>query len=416
MSPARRFFVSALLSLALAACAHSAQPETAAPSSQQDITILVSLDGFRPDYLDRNITPALSRLAADGVRASMRPSFPSVTFPNHYTLVTGLRPGRHGLVNNRMEDSERPGVVFTLPDRTVAADPIWWSDGVPIWVTAERQGVRAGTMFWPGSEYENHGVRPSRWRTFDQSLPGFARVDVLLSWLDLPAAERPRFFTLYFDLVDTAGHRFGPDALETNAAIAEVDAAIARLVAGLEARGYGGRVNLVIAADHGMAPQGADTIIDLDARITAQQARVIWDGQFAGVQPLPGQESAAEQALLGRGDHGQCWRKSELPERFDYSAHRRIPAIVCLADTGWRYRSTQLPQYATPALGAHGYDPETPEMAAVFIAQGPAFRRGATLPAFDNVSVYPLIARLIGVTPEPNQGDLADVQSALVNQ
>lgn len=411
----RRFFLTGFTALLLAACATSDAQSPAAPASGEPITILISLDGFRPDYLDRGITPALSELAASGVRASMRPSFPSVTFPNHYTLVTGLHPGRHGLVNNRMEDPERPGAVFTLQDRNVAADPIWWSDGEPIWVTAEEQGVRTGTMFWPGSEYEIHGRRPTRWRTFDQSLPGFARVDVLLSWLDLPEAERPRFFTLYFDLVDTAGHRFGPDALETNAAVAEVDAAIARLVAGLDARGYGGRVNFVIAADHGMAPQAADAVIELDPRITPQQARVIWDGQFAAIQPLAGQEAIVEQALVGRSEHGECWRKSELPARFDYSAHRRIPAIVCLADIGWRYRSTQLQQYATPALGGHGWDPQAPEMAAVFIANGPAFRRGVTLPSFENVSVYPLLADLIGITPETNQGNLADTQAALAH-
>jgi predicted AlkP superfamily pyrophosphatase or phosphodiesterase len=142
---------------------------------------------------------------------------------------------------------------------------------------------------------------------------------------------------------------------------------------------------------------------------------VIWDGQFAGVQTLAGHEEAVEQALIGRGDHGECWRKPDLPERFDYRDHRRIPAVVCLADTGWRYRSTQLPQYSTPALGAHGYDPAGSEMAAIFIANGPAFRRGGTLPTFENVSVYPLLARLIGVTPEPNQGDIADVEAALAN-
>lgn len=409
----RRFFL-ALSALVLAACATSdnAAPR---PAAGEPITILISLDGFRPDYLDRGITPALSQLAADGVRASMRPSFPSVTFPNHYTLVTGLHPGRHGLVNNRMEDPQRPGVVFTLQDRNVASDEIWWADGTPIWVTAERQGVRTGTMFWPGSEYEIHGQRPSRYRNFDQSLPGFARTDVLLSWLDLPDAERPRFFTLYFDLVDTAGHRFGPDALETNAAIAEVDAAIGRLVAGLDARGYAGRVNFVIAADHGMAPQAADAIIELDPRITPQQAHVLWDGQFAAIQPLAGQEAAVEQALVGRSEHGECWRKSELPARFDYSEHRRIPAIVCLADIGWRYRSTQLQQYATPALGGHGWDPQAPEMAAVFIANGPAFRHGATLPTFENTSVYPLLAQLVGITPEANQGNLADTSAALAH-
>lgn len=410
----RRFFVFGVCATLLAACATSDEPRAPAPAATgEPITILISLDGFRPDYLDRGQTPALSALAAGGVRAAMRPSFPSVTFPNHYTLVTGLHPGRHGLVNNRIEDAQRPGQVFTLQDRAVASDPIWWSDGVPIWVSAERQGVRAGTMFWPGSEYELHGQRPSRWRTFDQNLPGFARVDVLLSWLDLPAAERPRFFTLYFDLVDTAGHRFGPDALETNAAIAEVDAAIGRLVAGLNARGYGGRVNFIIAADHGMAAQAADAIIELDPLITAQQAHVVWDGQFAGIQPLPGQEAAVERALVGRTTHGECWRKSDLPERFDYRDHRRVPGVVCMADLGWRYRSTQVPQYATPAAGGHGWDPASPEMAAVFIANGPAFRRGTTLPSFENVSVYPLLARLIGIEPEPNQGNLADVEAAL---
>lgn len=407
-----RSFAFVVCALALGSCATASAPR-AGGEAREDITILVSLDGFRPDYLDRGNTPALSRLADEGVRGSMRPSFPSVTFPNHYTLVTGLHPGRNGMVNNRMEDPQRPGAVFTLQDRAVAADPIWWSDGVPIWVVAERQGVKTGTMFWPGSEYEIAGGRPSRYRVFDQSTSSFARVDVLLSWLDLPQAERPRFYTLYFDLVDSAGHRFGPDAMETDAAAAEVDAAIARLVAGLRARGYGQHVNFVIVADHGMAAQTPEQVIDLDASITPQQAHVVWDGPFSGINPLPGQEAEVERALLGRRAHGECWRKNELPERFDYRDHRRVPAIVCLADLGWRYRSTQLPQYTTPALGNHGWDPEAPEMAAVFIANGPAFRRGVTITRFENTSIYPLLSHLIGVTPEANQGHLEDTAAAL---
>jgi predicted AlkP superfamily pyrophosphatase or phosphodiesterase len=408
----RRSFIFALLAFA-AACVTGHAETSPQQAAQSDITILVSLDGFRPDYLDRGATPTLSRLAHEGVRAAMRPSFPSVTFPNHYTLVTGLRPDHNGMVNNRMEDPARPGVVFTLSDRAVAADPIWWSDGVPIWVTAERQHVATGTMFWPGSEYEIAGVRPSRYRVFDQYLPGFARVDVLLSWLDLPAEQRPRFFTLYFDIVDSAGHRYGPDAMETTAAAAEADAAIARLLAGLDARGLHDRVNLVIVADHGMTQVSDERVIELDPLITLQQAHVVWDGPFAGLTPLSGHEQEVEHALLGRGAHGECWRKDELPARFHYGSHRRVPAVICLADLGWRYRSTQVPQYGPGAQGNHGYDPAAPDMAALFIAYGPAFRAGATLPSFDNVSVYPLVAHLIGVTPEPNDGNPADTAAAL---
>jgi predicted AlkP superfamily pyrophosphatase or phosphodiesterase len=171
----------------------------------------------------------------------------------------------------------------------------------------------------------------------------------------------------------------------------------------------------VIVADHGMARLEPNAIIDVDALITPAQARVIFDGQILGVTPLPGQEAQVAQALLGRGAHSECWRKGELPERFDFGTHRRVPAIVCMADIGWRYRSTQLAQYGGSSLGAHGYDPDAPEMAAIFLAHGPAFAEGVTLTKFRNVSVYPLLARLSDVAPEVNQGDLNDFNGALAH-
>lgn len=399
-----------LAALALSACA--AVPGAAPAPDAASRTILISIDGFRPDYLDRGAAPTLNRLAACGVRGEMRPSFPTKTFPNHYALATGLRPDRSGMINNTMEDPAKPGVLFEISNRDVASDPDWWEGGVPVWVSAEKAGVATATMFWPGADVEIHGARPGVFALYDQRLPDFARVDMLLDWLDRPAPQRPQFLTLYFDIVDTAGHLYGPDSAKTVSAVAQVDAAVGRLLAGLEARGLARSTNIVVVSDHGMAAVADDRIMALDARVAPEKMHVVWTGAFAGLSPEPGHEEAVEAALLGRADHGACWRKEDLPERFAYGSNPRVPAIVCLADTGWRYETAAQPAWRG-AGGDHGFDPDDPLMRAVFLASGPAFRSGARLDVFDNVSVYPLLMRLIGVEPEDNDGDIADIETAL---
>lgn len=403
----RRALAAALL-FVLAACA-----TTPAAEKPADLTVLVSIDGFRADYLDRGVSPTLKRLAETGVRAeAMRPSFPSLTFPNHYTLVTGLRPDRHGIVNNSMEDPDHPDAVFTLSNREENTKPFWWDDAAPLWVTAEKAGVRTGTMFWPGSEVAIRGVRPQDWVVFDQKMPSDARVDRALTWLDRPAAERPKFVTLYFDIVDTQGHKFGPESAETNAAITEVDTAIARFLAGLEKHRL--RANIVIVSDHGMAPIDAARAVNMDEIVAPALVHYVWPpGQVAGLKPAEGKTDADLAPLLGRHGHAECWKKADVPERFHMRTHRRVPPVVCLADTGWTLTSSAKPRtYPIPG-GAHGYDPYDPLMSATFIANGPAFRHGVTLPVFDNVNVYPLLAGLLGVTPEPNDGDAAVLRPAL---
>jgi predicted AlkP superfamily pyrophosphatase or phosphodiesterase len=394
------------LALTLAACA-TAPPKTA---GTPPLTILISIDGFRADYLDRGVTPTLSGLARDGVRAGMRPSFPSKTFPNHYAIVTGLRPDRNGIVDNTMLDPNIPGVTFRISDKVTGADARWWNEATPIWVTAERAGVRTATMFWPGSDVAIQGVRPSRWRLFDMSLPAQARTDQLLAWLDTPPAERARFATLYFDDVDTAGHHFGPDSGEVNAAAATVDAAIGRLLEGLKARGI--VANLVIVADHGMAATPDNQKIFYDDLLPKDAARTITLGAFLSLYPNPGHEADVARALLRPHEHLQCWRKQDIPRRFHYGANPRVPPYFCLPQTGWTV-TTHGYKPKTPERGAHGFDPYSPEMRAIFVAEGPAFRRGVTLPSFDNVDVYPLLARLIGVRPKAGDGRLADLAGAL---
>lgn len=407
-----RPLLAALAALTLAACGmRDAPPATPSATMAAKATpvILISVDGLRADYLKRGITPTISALAARGVTTpAMRPSFPSLTFPNHYTIVTGLRPDRHGIVNNNMDDPELGR--FALSIRSAVEDARWWNDGEPVWVTAERAGIPTATMFWPGSEAAIRGVRPRHWLPFDGKKPEAERVDQLLAWLD--QQPQARFATLYFDTVDHDGHEFGPDSPQVNAAVAAVDAQIGRLLAGLERRGID--ANIILVADHGMAQVSSARSIFLDSLVDPASLQLVAGGAVASINPRPGQDAAVRSALLRRHDHMQCWDKGRLPARLHYGSHRRVPAIICMADVGWMIWLTPPPADRAPSLGGmHGYDPAAPEMAASFVAAGPAFRQGVVLPSFDNVDVHPLLLRLLGLPPMQTDGDADTLARAL---
>lgn len=382
----------------------------AAQEASRTVTVLVGIDGFRPDYLDRGITPHLSALAAQGAAGPMRPSFPTKTFPNHYALVTGKRPDRNGIVGNSMIDPRRPGVMFSLGNAAQALDPFWWNEAEPVWITAEKAGLRSATMFWPGSEVAIQGLRPSDWLRFDQNVTNVQRVNTLLDWLRRPADIRPAFATIYFDTVDTQGHRFGPESAEVNAAIAEVDARIGDLVAG--AARLGVAVNWVIVADHGMRQTDEARVIQLDTLIDRASYIAVETGPYAAIEPAAGTDNRVAEALLKPHEHMTCARKEDLPARLHYGANPRVAAIICLAEPGWTILSGPSP-YPVKG-GAHGYDNADPEMLALFIASGPAFGEGARLPLFDNVAVAGLLRAVLGL-PEDAQADgrLADLKAAL---
>ncbi len=381
---------------------------TAVVEAKAPVTILVSIDGFKPDYLTRGVTPNLNALADAGITAAMRPSFPSITFPNHYTLVTGLRPDRSGVVGNRMEDARRPGQVFTM----ATDDPFWWTQAEPIWVTAEKAGIRTATMFWPGSNVDFGGVRPSDWQQFAQAVSSGQRVDAIIDWLRRPPATRPKFLTLYFDVVDSAGHKYGPDDANTTKVVGEVDHQIGRLRAELAALGQ--PANLVIVADHGMAAISADRVIRLDRLLPTGSFTSISDGPYAGITPVAGHEDAVAKLLLAPREHVSCWRKSEIPARLHYGTNPRVPPFICLAETGWLALTRDPPADHPPSGGAHGFDVDAPEMAALFIASGPAIKPMGRLASFDNVAVAPLLRDLIGLPPATGgDGDDAPFRAAL---
>jgi predicted AlkP superfamily pyrophosphatase or phosphodiesterase len=347
----------------------------------------------------------------------LTPSFPTKTFPNHYTLVTGLYPEHHGIVGNWFYDPAA-GTTFGMSKRESNTEERWWAQGEPVWITAERQGVHSYCYFWPGSEAQNHGLRPSRFKPFDGKIPTNERVDELLRWLEGPAAGRPGFCTLYFDVVDTQGHKFGPDAPETAAAVAEVDAAVQRLIDGLGRLGLRDRANLVLVSDHGMSPCGPDRIIFLEDLMNVAQVQVDATGPVGGVRPKPGTITAAELA-----DHIRAkappqlhvYLRDETPERFHYRGNPRIPDVVLLADDHWNFEGkTGWPGRApTYSRASHGWDPATPNMGALFIANGPAFRRGVEVPDVENIHLYNLLCAVLGVQPAPNDGDQRLVRAAM---
>jgi len=401
MTIACRWF-AALLCALLTACAGT----PTAPAPQRTV-LLVSVDGLRADVIGTGAMPTLDALARHGVHARwMTPSYPTLTFPNHYTLVTGLRPDHHGIVNNTMHDPLLGD--FSLRNREAVSDARWWG-GEPAWVTLQKHGGTAATMFWPGSEAPVAGKHPTQWRPFDGDVNAVARVEQVLAWLDQP--RPPRLLTLYFDAVDHEGHDHGPDSPEVRAAQADVDAALALLLSGLEARGLRDGIDLIVVSDHGMAAvEPGQRVFIADwlaaAGLSLEDVDIVTAGAMAALSPVDGRQAAVESALVGAHGHAECWTKQTLPARWHYGSHPRVPAIICQAEDGWiitrKASANRRPQATT---GAHGYDTASPTMRAVFVADGPSFADGASLAPFDNVDVYPLLMKLLGVPPQPNDGD-----------
>jgi predicted AlkP superfamily pyrophosphatase or phosphodiesterase len=413
-----RLLLCSFLAIGFAGCA--THPSLTAQSKAQSAKaapaplLLISIDGYRADYITRGLSPTLQQLAATGVHAdSMQPSFPSLTFPNHYAIVTGLVPDHNGIVNNTMFDSQLG--KFSLSDRKAVSNGLWWDQATPLWITADANGLRTATMFWPGSEADIQGKHPDYWKPYNGKVTPDQRVDQILAWLDLPQAQRPTFLTLYFDAVDHAGHDHGPDSEEVNQALRSTDEAMTRLVDGLRQRGLYDSINIIVLADHGMASVPKENSILIDKLVPMDDVEEVSLGVLAGFNPKRGHDfNAIEEKLEQPQQHMHCWDKSRIPARLNYGSNTRVPRLVCLADVGWRITTTDyLAKHKHVSIGEHGYDNADPRMQALFVAHGPAFQSGIRFRNFPNVDVYPLMAHLLGIAPKFSDGKLQDVQGML---
>lgn len=372
--------------------------------------VFVSLDGTRWDYPELYDTPVLDAMARDGVKAEwVRSSFPTKTFPNHYSLATGLYPNNHGLVNNSFFDQEM-GLLYRMGNREMVEHPGFYG-GEPIWNTAEKQNMISASFFWVGSEAPVQGIQPTYWKRYDGSIPFGARVDTVIHWLKLPIEKRPRLVLLYFDQPDGIAHTYGPVHEETGKVMTEMDRIVGNLQRRISKLPYGDRVNLIVASDHGMGATSPERYVNINEHIEEE-----WITELIGGNPvyLMDAEEGFEDSVVHRLSLVTgitAWRKEDVPAHLNYGTHPRIPDIVIVADSSWSIGHTSDPSGYTG--GAHGYDNSNSDMHHIFYAVGPDFKKGTLHPPFENVDIYPLIAHILGLEPAETDGNLEDVEGML---
>ncbi|KAG5950984.1 hypothetical protein E4U53_004045 [Claviceps sorghi] len=399
-------------------------------------TIILSLDGFRADFLHRGLTPRLSALVREGVSPPyMTPSFPSLTFPNHYTLATGLYPEAHGIVGNSFWDPDlQAEFYYTDPARSL--DPKWWAAGEPFWVSAEKQGVRTAVHMWPGSEAPIQGIFASTVDKFNDKEALDSKVARILGFLDRPGpgpasappgqtapAEdaRPQLIAAYVPNVDADGHKYGPNSTEINSTIRSVDAMLDKLFRGLQARNLTDIVNLIVVSDHGMATTDTSRLLQFEDLVDPAAIQHTDGWPLYGLRPKNPDDVPALHAQLrtkaAANRHFDVFlRDEDMPARYHFSRSRRIAPLWIVPHTGWAIvhrhdldveRAKQSGQVYHPR-GLHGYDNQDPLMRAIFIARGPAFGRlgNARLEPFQNTNVYNILCDTLGLTPVPNNGTL----------
>ncbi|GJM29976.1 MAG: alkaline phosphatase family protein [Cyclobacteriaceae bacterium] len=369
------------------------------------MVLLISLDGFANNYLGKAYTPTLDSLTKYGVKAdALIPVFPSKTFPNHYTQVTGLYPGRHGIISNRMYDPQFKQ-YFNIGSASTSVRDGRWFDGEPIWVTASKQGLISATMFWPGSEAEINGFRPDYFFAYNSSIPESDRILQVLEWMALDK-HRPHFISLYFEDIDHAGHLHGPNARAVFTTIELIDRQLNQLAKGITSLKLDEVVNLIIVSDHGMAAQSRERVIFLDDYISLQDIEVVNWSPVLELIPEFGKQELVYEQLSTAHPKLSVYQNGIFPESWHLNGHRRATPIIGLAAPGWSISSRTYFEEHLQAYtgGAHGYHPGEPDMQGIFIACGPAFKTGSRIGSLESVHLYQLLCNVLGLIPAQNDG------------
>lgn len=395
-------FSAVALTISIATNAQEVEKQTVIENRTNDVkqkekpyVILISADGFRFDYAEKHEAKNLLALAKSGVKAeAMNPSFPTVTFPNHYTIVTGLTPPHHGLVGNSMFDRET-GERYSLGNRNAVINPKWYG-GTPIWNLAEQNKMLSACYYWPGSEAPINGSFPTYSYRYSEKSPIDSRIQEVVKWLELPAEKRPHLITFYFPEVDHAGHSFGPDAVETKEAVQFVDESVKKLNDAVAKTGL--NVNFVFVADHGMTRIDDKNPLKLPIKIDESKVDVSSNGSYVSlfVKNEKDIEAIYQEIKTAQNEKFEVYKTTDVPKKYHFDKkndyHNRIGDIILIAHAPNYFANNKAPK------GSHGFlVEETPEMRATFYAWGPNFKAGKEIKTFNNTAIYPMIAKLLGL-------------------
>lgn len=374
--------------------------------------LLVSFDGFRWDYIYRVPTPNFKSIINEGVMVKqVESAYITKTFPNHYTLVTGLYAETHGIVANEMYDPVL-NQSFSMETDSIYESQ-WWDEAVPLWVSIQKAGGRSGAAMWPGSDVKIHGMFPNRYLLYNSSVSFETRVERIIEWFSAPKEEAVDFGVLYWEEPDESGHSLGPQSPSMDAVIADIDEKLGFLMNELKKAGLYEKVNLIVTSDHGMAQLFSDNIIELDEYVSRDLYTWVDKSPVVGILPKEGKLEEVYSKLVDANPNMAVYKKEDIPERFHYQHNARIMPILVEAKEGWTIMQNRTGPFM---LGNHGYDNTIRSMQPVFVARGPAFRQHYKKTSIRSVDLYPLMCHILSIPPLPNNGSLLNIKDLLSHQ
>ncbi len=381
-------------------------------TAKRPVLLVLSMDGFRWDYVNHATTPTLDSIAKIGVTGVIKPSFPSKTFPNHYTMATGLTPNSHGLLFNTFFAADL-GEKYDGYKTECVQDARFYG-GEPIWNTAQKQGLKSFVFFWVGSEAPINDMHPNKWFPYNEEISYNSRIDSVIRWLTSPVSEQPNLIMLYNHEPDEKGHKFGPISDETSAEVERIDSSLAYLFRNLRNIGLAENVNIIITTDHGMCPTPQERYIDLSSMLPREKLKY-WHGESPVLNfNLKDRTDTALFQAINATRGLTVYSKQSIPKRLAFGSNVRIMDYVMIADSaysfGWGVKKGKYNK------GNHGYDPDISDMQGIFYAIGPNFKKEVNVGLFNNTDLYNLMAKLLGIIPSKNNGNKKTFDAATINQ